>query len=449
VIVGLLAVVVLVVGLGAFFFYPSATVVLTLRDEPVGPLALSVTVDPNVASANDQAATVPGVNKAFPVAVSGSFDATGQNSVDTPATGTVTFTSINTVFAVPVIAGTQVSTAGGIAFVTTKTVTLPKADFATRTAADAPIQAVQAGIAGNVAAGKIAKLPSDLAQATVTVTNKSATTGGTHTVTPMIVQADIDNAEKYLTSQLSASFQDALAAPDAVPTGSDLFGISARLGISTFSPDPQGLLNQPVGSFDLNATATGTAVMADLSNVSKLAERRIRSSVKSGYTLMDGSIATQLGEAVAQGEAVAVPVSATARQTRNVDVAELRAAIEGKTVDDARAYLSQFGKVDISVSPGWASTMPSFDFRIDVELATANPAPTVVPSPSASTATSNPAVTPPPGPARTPAPTPPGSTLPSGSSVPSVSPSLGPPSPSPSAASSPSPGGLSPSPSAS
>jgi hypothetical protein len=446
VIVGLLAVVVLVVGLGAFFFYPSATVVLTLREEPVGPLALSVTVDPTVASPNDQAATVPGVNKAFPVAVSGSFDATGQNSVDTPATGTVTFTSINTVFSVPVIAGTQVSTAGGIAFVTTKTVTLARADFATRTSADAPIQAVQAGIAGNVPAGRIVKLPSDLAVAQVTVTNKSATTGGTHTVTPMIVQADIDNAEKYLTSQLSASFQDALAAPDAVPTGSDLFGISARLGISTFSPDPQGLLNQPLGSFDLNATATGTAVMADLSTVSKLAERRIRGSVKSGYTLVDGSIATQLGTAAAQGEAIAVPVTATAKQTRNLDVGELRAAIEGKSVDEARTYLSQFGKVDISVSPGWASTMPSFDFRIDVELATASPAPTVVPSPSPSTAPSNPGVTLPPGPVRTPAPTPPGAASSSPSLVPSASPSIA--QSQPAATPSPSPGGLSPSPSA-
>ena len=417
VIVGLVAVVVLVVGLGAFFFYPSATVALTLREEPVGPLSLNVTIDPNVSAPNDQAATVPGVEKAFPVAMSGSFDATGQNVVETAATGTVTFSSINTVFAVPVIAGTQVSTAGGIAFVTTKTVTVPKADFATRTTADAPVQAVQVGIAGNVAAGKIVKLPSDLAQATLTVTNKSATTGGTHTVTPMIVQADIDKAESSLISQVNASFQAALKAPDAAPSGSTLFSVSARVGVTMFDPDPQGLLNQQLASFQLDASATGTAVVADLASVRKVAEGRVRSAVKSGYSLVDGSISTELGAATTQAGAVVVPVTAQGRQTRNVDVGQVRAAVQGMSVEQARTYLGQYGHVDISVSPGWASTMPSFDFRIDVQLVEASPQPTAGASQSGSPSSS---------PAATPAPSssggsPSSSPTPGGTSSPSAS----------------------------
>jgi hypothetical protein len=417
VIVGLVAVVVLVVGLGAFFFYPSATVALTLREEPVGPLSLNVTIDPNVSAPNDQAATVPGVEKAFPVAMSGSFDATGQNVVETAATGTVTFSSINTVDAVPVIAGTQVSTAGGIAFVTTKTVTVPKADFATRTTADAPVQAVQVGIAGNVAAGKIVKLPSDLAKATLTVTNKSATTGGTHTVTPMIVQADIDKAESSLISQVNASFQAALKAPDAAPSGSTLFSVSARLGVTMFDPDPQGLLNQQLASFQLDASATGTAVVADLASVRKLAEGRVKSAVKGGYSLVDGSISTDLGAATTQAGAVVVPVTAQGRQTRIVDVGQVRAAVQGMSVEQARTYLGQYGHVDISVSPGWASTMPSFDFRIDLQLVEASPQPTAGTSQSGSPA---------PSPAGTPAPSssggsPSSSPTPGGTSSPSAS----------------------------
>jgi len=85
----------------AFFFYPSATVVVTLRQETLGPMTLSVNIDPTIAAANDQALKVPGVNASFPVEASDTFDATGENVVDTAATGTVTFTSINTVFAVP------------------------------------------------------------------------------------------------------------------------------------------------------------------------------------------------------------------------------------------------------------------------------------------------------------------------------------------------------------
>ena len=122
----LAGVIVLVVGLGTFFFYPSATVALTLREEPVGPMSLNVTVDPTVSSSNDQKATVPGVKEAFPVQVAGSFSATGENVVETPATGTVTFSSENTFLAVPIPAGTRVSTASGIAFATTAAVTVPK-----------------------------------------------------------------------------------------------------------------------------------------------------------------------------------------------------------------------------------------------------------------------------------------------------------------------------------
>ncbi|HJX67915.1 MAG TPA: baseplate J/gp47 family protein, partial [Candidatus Limnocylindrales bacterium] len=423
----LAGVVVLVVGLGAFFFYPSATVALTLREEPVGPMKLSVTVDPTVSTSNDQKATVPGVKEAFPVEVSGSFPATGENVVEAPATGTVTFSSENTFLAVPIPAGTKVSTASGIAFATTSAVTVPKAVFGTgRGVVDAPVAAVVKGLSGNVAARAITRVPADLASALVAaspVTNKSATTGGTHTATPMIVQADIDAAETSLTSGLQSSFQAALAAPGAVPSGSNLFSDTARLGIPTFSPDPQGLLNQAVTSFDLSAAATGTAVVADLSTVRTVAESRIRSAVRSGYGLVGGSITTQLGTAATQGDAVVVPVTALGLETPIVDAGQLRAAVQGRSVDEARTYLAQYGKVEISVSPGWASTMPSFDFRIDLQLLTASPKPTVGASPSGVETPSLPAATP--------------SASPTGESPP--------PSPSPS----PSPGEISPSPSAS
>jgi hypothetical protein len=423
----LASVIVLVVGLGAFFFYPSATVAVTLREEPVGPMNLSVTVDPTISTSNDQKATVPGVKEAFPVQVSGSFPATGENVVETAATGTVTFTSINTVFAVPIIAGTQVSTTGAIAFVTTKTVTVAMAPFATRTTVDAPVQAVQKGLSGNVPAGRIVKLPADLVAARVTVTNADPTTGGTHTVTPMIVQADIDAAETSLTSGLQSSFQAALAAPGAVPSGSNLFSDTARLGIPTFSPDPQGLLDQAVTSFDLSAAATGTAVMADLSTVRTVAEGRIKSAVRSGYSLVGGSITTQLGTAATQGDAVVVPVTALGLQTPIVDASQLRAAVQGRSLEEARTYLAKYGKVEISVDPGWASTMPSFDFRIDFQLLTASPKPTVGASPSGVETPSPPAATP--------------SASPTAESPP--------PLPSPSLSPSPSPGETSPSPSAS
>ncbi len=180
VLAGLAAVVVLVVGLGAFFFYPSATVAITVREETLGPMNLSVTVDPKVTTPNDQAATVPGVAKAFPVDVSGSFDASGESVVETPATGTVTFSSENTLLDVPIPAGTQVTTASGIAFATTAARTVKKATFSTgrRGTVDAPVTAVKNGTAGNVPANTIVRVPSDLAALLISVPTRIPRSAG-------------------------------------------------------------------------------------------------------------------------------------------------------------------------------------------------------------------------------------------------------------------------------
>ncbi|MGZ6273132.1 MAG: baseplate J/gp47 family protein, partial [Candidatus Limnocylindrales bacterium] len=348
----------------------------------------------------------------------------GENVVETPATGTVTFSSENTLLDVPIPAGTQVTTASGIAFATTAARTVKKATFSTgrRGTVDAPVTAVKNGTAGNVSAKTIVRVPSDLAALLISVSNPDPTIGGTHVVSPMIVQADIDQAEANLRSQLDSGLQKAISAPGAVPSGSNLFSDSAKLGDAVFTPDPQGLLNQAVASFDLSASATGTAVVADMAAVRSVAESRIKSAVRSGYNLVAGSITTQLGTAATQGDAVLVPVTAEGLQTPIVDAGVLREAVLGKTVEEARTYLAQFGRVDISVDPGWASTMPSWDFRIDVRLSAPSAKPTVQPSEST-------------------APTP--SLLPTPSAVPTPLPA---PSAESSASASPAPASISPSP---
>jgi len=74
---GVAVLVVAAIAAAGFFFYPSANVVLTLRQEAIGPITMSVTVDPSVSAVNDQTGTVPGVSKAFPLKASGTFEATG------------------------------------------------------------------------------------------------------------------------------------------------------------------------------------------------------------------------------------------------------------------------------------------------------------------------------------------------------------------------------------
>jgi hypothetical protein len=442
VVAGTLMLVIILVSVGVFVFYPSATVVLTLRAETVGPITVSVKVDPNAPATNYQAGTVPGVNKVFPVQASDTYAATGQNVVETAATGTVTFTSKNTVEALPIVSGTTVSTSDGVAFVTTKSVTVPKANFDTHVVgtADAPVQAVVKGVAGNVGANKIVRVPADLAALQVSVTNKAATAGGAHTVTLKVQQSDIDAAEVALEATLEANFAEAWKAPGAVPSGSSLFAESAKLGVATCSPDPGGLVGQVEDSFTLDCQATGTATLADMSNVTDLVKRKVGATVKSGYSLVDGSVTTKNAAGSMQGSAFVLPVTAQGMEVSTVDVGQLRRAIEGMTADAARAYLAQYGDADISLSPGWSSTIPTFEFRIDIQVVTptgqasASPTGGVGPRPSSTPAAHGPGpeqtgtIAPVPSPVASGPPTPSAgeSMSPEPSSTPSASPSASP-----------------------
>ena len=426
---GLMAVLV-VGGAGVYLLLPSATVVLTLNEEPVGPLSLTIRVDPAIKALNDSTLTVPGVVAEFAAQASGTFDATGQNVVDTVATGTVTFTSCNTGSAVTIPAGTQVETAGGVAFGTNSAVTVPKATLVgltcTPSTADVPVTAVKKGLAGNVAVGAIVNVPAWLATALVVadqVTNQKATSGGTHTVTPFVQQSDIEAAEASLAEQLDSVAQAKMADPSAVAAGFELFPKTAYMGDPTFDPDPATLLNQAVSSFDLAATGTETATAADLLTVRSLAASKVQARVQVGHALVAGSVEVTFGSPTAQGAVVSVPVVAGGLQTATLNVNQLRAAIKGKSAAAARTYLSQYGDAQVSLSPFWVSTISGFDFRIDVRVIS----PTMPPSATA-------AITP--APVRTATPT--GSATPTGAAGPTGEPtplpsgtSTPPPSPSP------------------
>lgn len=400
---------VLIVASG-FFFYPGATIVLTLHGEPVGPVTVSVKVDPSVTATNYQAGTVPGSKKAFPIQATDTFPATGQRVVENTATGTVTFTSKNTGSTVSVAAGTQVSTADGVVFVTTKAVAIPAADFDTHVAGkvDAPIKASKPGRTGNADANTIVRLVPALKL--VSVTNALPTAGGTHDVTLEVQQSDIDAAGIALWGRLESTFKTAWQAPGATPSGSVLFAESAQLGLATCSPDPQGLVGHAEPSFQLDCQASGSVTTADPGSIQDLVRYRVGTSVKPEYSLVDTSIATKMAAGSIAGSAFVLPVTAQALQVPVVDITRIKAAIQGKSVDEARTYLAQFGSVDISMSPGWSSSMPSFDFRIDIQVIDPTSNASGSPAPSASGASVTRAPTQPGGWVSTP---PPASQIPS------------------------------------
>jgi hypothetical protein len=391
IVVGLvaLALAVVVIGVLGYLFLPSATVTVVVRPRPLGPLDMTVTADPAVTVPDPATGVVPAQRPTFDLASSGTYPATGKKVTETQATGSVRWQNCDPTSAYQVPQGTVVRTRGGIAFATDEAVFLPVAVLAgnppaiTCQSRDVGVTATVPGESGNVPAGAIAAVPPAYNSVVVRVTNPAPTTGGTHTETKLISQKDVDAAKKALSAKLDAEFAAILADPTKVPAGGQAFPDTAERSTPAFQPDPAGLVGQEVDGFDLAATATGSVTVVDETSVTRMAEAALLASVPAGDRLVPGSTSVDLGEPTVQGQAVRYPVTASAKVVTPLDPADVRAAVAGKPVAQAQQAIAGYGDATISVWPSWVTAVPTYDFRLDVQVVTEGAGGGSSPGPSA------------------------------------------------------------------
>ncbi|MFI5199671.1 MAG: hypothetical protein ACHQXL_04800, partial [Candidatus Limnocylindrales bacterium] len=379
---GLAVVAILVVlGLVGAFVLPSSTITITPKVEQVGPLQLTVRADPTATSPDPVAGVVPAIQLSKDFASVSTFNATGKKTSTTPATGSVTFTSVNTVGSVTFTAGSVVSTTDGLQFALTDDLTLPRAKFGHQApSGSVGVKAVKGGTAGNVAAGTINQVPSDKPSYLYSVTNPAATTGGTTTSTVIVQKADTDAAVASLTKAVKQQYAAWLLAPDALPPGSTAFPKTGTLSAASADTDPATLIGVAEPNFELTMTATGNVTAVDESTVTALAESRIQAEVPAQYSLVPGSEKAVIGPAQADGQVAVFPVTATASQVRHLDPDTLRQMVQGKSVDEARAILAEFGTVQIETWPGFVNSIPSLGWRLTLTIDTSSVTPSAGPS---------------------------------------------------------------------
>jgi hypothetical protein len=376
VIIAAAAVLALVVaGVGAFLFLPSAQIVVTPRAESIGPIALVVRADPDITSPNAAENLVPAQRLEVPVSASDTFPATDKRVEEKHAAGEVVFQSYNSGAENTIAKGSIVSTEGGIAFATRATVTLPKAEVIFGTpieirpsSASVGVVAVKAGTAGNVPTNAIKVVPRDEDPKLTTVRNPNPTAGGTHEEFPRIGQEDVDAAIVALQAKLVDDFEAALAAGAGAPANATVFAETAELGDSTPTVDPATLVGKEVATFELGLTANGTVIAVDSSPVIDIAETRLLSNVGADHRLVEGSVEITPGDPTVSGGEVSFPVTAKARRVPILDPAELLSLIKGRTVDEARSILGQFGDVVITPWPEWVTTIPGIESRVELEI---------------------------------------------------------------------------------
>jgi len=368
----ILALALLIGGVGAYLLLPSATIVVTPRAEPVGPIRITVVADPGATTPDAAAGVVPAKVVTIPVKVDDTYVATGKRVALTKAAGSVRFENRDPTSSNRIASGSIVATALGVRFRTAVTVNVPKAELVGLTIfparASVKVSAVDGGPDGNVDAGTIVIVPSGENSLFLKVTNPEATSGGMSQEFTRVTQVDVDGAVAALNRSLQQSFREAMAHPSPSSGGATVFPETGILGTVTPTVPLETLVGQEVATFALGLSATGTVVTADSAPVAAIAATQLRAAVKPGYALVPGSVDIKVGPAMVVGQTVSFPVTGTADQVAILDPAVLRAKVLGKPVDEARAILDPYGEVRLTVSPDWLGSVPSFESRVDLTV---------------------------------------------------------------------------------
>ncbi|MEJ7747699.1 MAG: baseplate J/gp47 family protein [Candidatus Limnocylindrales bacterium] len=363
---------VIVGGVAAFLLLPAATVVVTAREETIGPLSFSVAGRTDVASPDAATALVPAEKIAIDVEASDAFPATGVRVERTRARGSVRFLSKDFTAANTIEAGSIVRTASGVRFRTNTTIRLPPAALnglqITPSSLSVGVTAIDPGPDGNVEARSINVLPKGKNPLFLEVTNPGATSGGKRTEFARVTQEDLDNAVAALTTSLGGAFRTRLADPELAAEGATVLPASARLGEPVVATDLNELLGSEVETFELSASLSATVMAVDASPVRSIAEARLRSQVRPGHMLVAGSGSVDVDPPIVAGESITFPVVASARETAVLDPLEIESSILGQPLDQARATLDRYGPAEIRVWPDWVGAIPTMEDRVEVSI---------------------------------------------------------------------------------
>jgi len=382
--VGIGIAVLIVVLLGGYLavdLLPSATIVLHPRAAELGPLPLTIEARADVTAPDATALAIPAQRITFQLQATQPFTATGTKLVETKATGTVTFSNFDTGGSNRIDAGAIVKTDSGIEFATQATVTLPNATIQfpftiVPSTSSVAVQAVAAGPDGNVDNNTITVVPKGENKRLLQVTNTKATTGGASTQTTVISSQDVDAAKTAIDAALNADLERQLGERTGVPVGVTLFPETRAVGDTLYATDPATLVDTEAPTFQLAATAEATVIAVDPTPLAAVAEARLRSKVTSGWTILAGSIASEVGVPSAVGEVISYPVSVHGTQVRAFDQAALVNQVKGLVVGEARVRLQDYGDVDITVWPDWVSTIPTHTDRITFTVGDPQASPT-------------------------------------------------------------------------
>jgi hypothetical protein len=290
---------------------------------------------------------------------------TTRNLPDARATGSVIFTNLRAEeTTVPMETIVKTSAGVPIRFTTVVTATVP-AGINSRSP-EIPIQAIDPGPGGNVKELAINQVEGSLALE-VRVINTKPTISGNVKPVKIVTAEDKKKLEAQLAQQLQQQGAELLK-KDLKP---EEFLAPDSVVIDTDSATFDRAVDEPADALNLRMTATAFGLAVAHDDLNLLASALLQKQMPPGYLLLPNGVqAEPLPGGKFQGPALRMPIRAVGYTAPQIDTAQVARALQGKSADDARAYLSGAINLaqpaEINITPlGWR-WMPWLSFRIAV-----------------------------------------------------------------------------------
>lgn len=351
----------------AIFFAGSATIVIDARTTPTD-VKTAVAIGPTLTT-DAETSTLKSIVMQDKQSTTIEFDATGSQDVGEKAKGQVKMSVLSAV-ATPVPAGTQLTTNGGLVFVTDSAVVIPASvpcfpSFCAQSVT-AAVTAAASGTKYNDASGNLTGAPSG-ASAQFT----GATSGGTEKIIKIVLQSDVEKAKAQLVAQKSEDAKKKLVAKFDNNT------ILINDSFQATPADPQSTpgIGQEVkdGKAKLISEVTYTmsgVTKGDLGSYLKSAlEKQLDRDEQRVYS--DGVKGAKLTDFKQNNGNTTITLVATGQIGPKINDNEIKELAKGKRFGEIQSELKQIEGVNDAETkfwPFWVSTVPNDTKKIKIEF---------------------------------------------------------------------------------
>lgn len=358
----------LVVPLLLFVRYvlPAATITLTPGRQPI-TATVQLTANPNLDAPDLERNQLPARLIESGIEVTGTLATTGSlQKASDKAQGTVVFINLGSV-PVKIPLGTVVSTGTGTS-VSFRTIAPGDLGGGVGTRVSVPIEALEAGIQGNVRANTISNVEGAM-RFKVRASNPDATYGGDAKLVPIVTQTDRDTLLTRLQADADGRAYNLLSkdlqAGEWLPVESVQNFVMGQ-AFSAFNDEQADELG-----LTLRTQAQGVAINEEVTRQALLAA--LHKASPAGSKLVANSLALQRAPgATLTGGTVQFTITVSADYVPAVDIAAVRKAIAGLTPEAAIQQIQQrwpsARPPEIYQDPNWFGTLPFFGRRIQVRV---------------------------------------------------------------------------------